>query len=79
VTDLYADSNMYLTGNEVAVAEIFDDTTGAMVLYCAITGTTHNECSSTGSATVAAGDNLEVAVSATAQGNEKEWRVRFRY
>jgi hypothetical protein len=79
VSDMYADTNAYLTGGEIGVVFVYDNTTGALLLTCVVNGETHNHCSASEGGTVAAGDNLEVRVSTSGEAaNEKEWRVRFR-
>jgi hypothetical protein len=84
VSNLYADSNATLSGTETVVVAVIDNTSGATLLSCTVNSTTKSWCSSTGSGTAAAGDNLEVKVTASntkkgANDNEKDWRVRFRY
>jgi hypothetical protein len=60
---------------------VIDNTTGAMLLSCKVDSTSKNHCStSTGTGSAAAGDNIEVKVTAKgSSGDAKEWRVRFRY
>ena len=83
VTNLYADSNATVSGTDTVLVAVIDNTTGATKLSCTVNSTTKNHCSnSSGSGSVAAGDNIEVKVTATpsnGSGNNKSWRVRFRY
>jgi hypothetical protein len=81
VTNLYADSNATVKGSDAALVAVIDNTTGATLLSCTVNSTTVNHCSNTTeSGSAAAGENLEVKVTATgSSGNSKSWRVRFRY
>ena len=83
VTNLYADSNATVKGSDTALVAVIDNTTGATLLSCKVDSTTVNHCSNTTeSGSAAAGDNIEVKVTATpanGSGNSKSWRVRFRY
>jgi hypothetical protein len=81
VSKLYADSNASVSGFDTVFVAVIDNTTGATLLWCAVTSLTKSSCSNTGSSVpVAAGDNIEVKLTATgASGNNKQWRVRFRY
>ena len=79
VSDLYADTSGSLSGSEIAVAFVYDNTTGALLISCTVNSTTKNYCSQASGGTAAAGDNIEVAVSGSGiNANYKEWRVRFR-
>jgi hypothetical protein len=81
VADLYAVTNATVTGGDTVTVAVVDNTTGGPpVLSCTVTSTNKNHCSNTGSGAVAAGDNLEVRVTATGpSGNHASWRVTFRY
>jgi hypothetical protein len=83
VTNLYADSNATVKGSDTALVAVIDNTTGATLLSCKVDSTTVNHCSNTTeSGSAAAGENIEVKVTATpanGSGNSKSWRVRFRY
>jgi hypothetical protein len=81
VTNLYADSNASVTGTDTALVAVIDNTTGATLLSCTVDSTTKSSCSdSSGSGVAAAGDNIEVKLTITgASGNEKLWRVTFRF
>jgi hypothetical protein len=81
VTNLYAETNATVTGANTAVVAVIDNTTGGTLLSCMINSTNRNSCSNTsGSGSAAAGDNVEVRLTATgSSGNNKRWRVRFRY
>jgi hypothetical protein len=64
---------------EVAV---IDNTTGVTLQTCEVTATTKNHGENTGvGGTAAAGDNIEVKVTAPGSrcNNRAAWRVRFRY
>ena len=78
---LYADTNATVTGANTVLVAVIDNTTGVTLLSCTVNSTNKNRCSNTsGSGSAAAGDNIEVKVTATgASGNNKQWRVRFRY
>jgi hypothetical protein len=79
ISDMYADTNAYLTGSEVAVVFVYDNTTGALLQTCVVNGTTHNYCTAGEGGAVAAGDNIEVRISSSgANANYHAWRVRFR-
>jgi hypothetical protein len=81
ISDLYADMEGTVSGSDTAAVAVIDNTTGATLLSCTVNSTSKNHCSNTGSGTAAAGDNLEVQVSANpsnGSGNNKQWRVRFR-
>jgi len=84
VSNLYADSDAILGGTETVVVAVIDNTSGVTLVSCTVNSTTKSWCSNTGSGTAAAGDNLEVKVTASntkkeAHDNNQEWRVRFRY
>jgi hypothetical protein len=81
VTNLYADTSATLTGTDTVLVAVIDNTTGATLLSCTVNSTTTNHCSNTsGSGSGAAGDNIEVKLTATgSSGNSQPWRVRFRY
>jgi hypothetical protein len=81
VSNLYADSNATVSGKDTVLVAVIDNTTGATLLSCTVNSTTKKSCSNTsGSGPVAAGDNIEVKLTATGpSGNNKQWRVRFRY
>jgi hypothetical protein len=83
VTNLYADSNATVKGSDTVLVAVIDSTTGATLISCTVNSTTVNHCSNiTESGSAAAGENIEVKVTATpanGSGNSKSWRVRFRY
>jgi hypothetical protein len=81
VTDLYAETNATLRGSDSVTVAVIDSTTGATLLSCTVNSTTRSSCSNaTGSGSAAAGDNIEVKITATgASGNNAPWRVAFRY
>ena len=81
MTNLYADTDGTVTGTDTAVVAVIDNTTGATLLSCTVNSSTVNHCSATtGSGSAGPGDNIEVKVTANgASGNNKAWRVRFRY
>src|SRR5262249_24994378 len=81
VRDLYADSNATVTDADTVLVAVIDNTTGTTLLSCSVNSTNRNNCSNaTGSGSAAAGDDIEVRVTATGStGNNKRWRVRFRY
>jgi hypothetical protein len=81
VTNLYAETNATVKGSDTASVEAIDNTTGVALLSCTVNSTTKNHCSNTGSsAPVAAGDKIEVKVTANGpSGNSKQWQVTFRY
>jgi hypothetical protein len=81
VTKLYADTGATLKGSDTVLVAVIDNTTGATLLTCTVNSTDKHSCSnSSGSGPVAAGENVEVKVTATgASGNNAQWRVRFRY
>ena len=80
ITDLYAYVAGTVTGSDTALVAVVDNTTGATLLSCTVNATTKNYCANTsGSGTAAAGDNVEVKITATGtSGNSKKWRVSFR-
>jgi hypothetical protein len=81
VSDLYADSSATVAGSDTVAVEVIDDTTGAKLIGCTLTSSSPHSCSNTSEAgSAAAGDNVEVKVTANgASGNEKAWRVTFRF
>ncbi|HEV3284591.1 MAG TPA: hypothetical protein VG010_10325 [Solirubrobacteraceae bacterium] len=81
VSNLYADSNASVSGTDTVLVAVIDNTTGVTLLSCTVTKTSKGSCSNTGgSPSVLAGANIEVKVTATgSSGNNKQWRVRFRY
>ncbi|HEV2982245.1 MAG TPA: hypothetical protein VGX51_12500, partial [Solirubrobacteraceae bacterium] len=81
VSNMYVDSNANVSGSDSVLVAVIDNTTGAPLLSCTVTKASKNTCSNPGSSgPVAAGDNIEVKLTATgSSGNEKQWRVRFRY
>jgi hypothetical protein len=91
VTNLYADSTAHMPPGspEGVLVAVIDNTTGATLLSCTVSspmpsgGPSGATCSNaSGSGTAAAGDNIEVRLTAQFVGpgnNEKAWRVRFRY
>jgi hypothetical protein len=82
VSDLYADTSAVPTGKETALVAVIDNTTGLTLLSCPITSSSKSSCSNTAaSGPVAAGDYIEVRVSASNSSAHYigQWRVRFRY
>jgi hypothetical protein len=81
VSNLYVDSTATVSGKDTVLVAVIDNTTAATLLSCTVNSTSKNTCSNTGSSgPVAAGDNIEVKLTATGpSGSEKQWRVRFRY
>ncbi len=81
VTDLYADTSATVSGTDTVLVAVTDNTTGATLLSCTVTSASPHGCSTgTGSGSAAADDNIEVRVTANgASGNEKLWRVTFRF
>jgi hypothetical protein len=81
VSNLYVDSNANVSGNDTVLVAVIDNTTGATLLSCPVNSASKNTCSNGGSSgPVAAGENIEVKLTATgSSGNNKQWRVRFRY
>ncbi len=82
VSNLYAETNATLSGKEEATVAVIDNTTGVTLLSCTVNSTSKGKCSNTATASVAAaaGDRLEVKVTATGSNcNNKQWQVRFRY
>jgi hypothetical protein len=80
ITDLYAYTSGALAGTDTVLVAVIDNTTGTTLLSCTVNATTKNYCVNTsGSGIAAAGDNVEVKITATgASGNSKKWRVSFR-
>jgi hypothetical protein len=81
VTDLYADTNATVSGTDTVLVAVVDNTTGATLTSCQVNEALKRSCSNNAiRGAAAAGDNIEVKITATgASGNEKLWRVRFRY
>jgi hypothetical protein len=81
VTNLYTDSNATVTGTDAVLVAVIDNTTGATLLSCTVTSSTPHGCSnSSESGSAAAGDNIEVKLTATGtSGTGKMWRVTFRF
>jgi hypothetical protein len=81
VSNVYADTNASVSGSDKVEVAVIDNTTGSTLLSCTVNSTSKNHCSNTGSSgSVAAGNNIEVKVTASGpSGNNKSWRVRFRY
>jgi hypothetical protein len=80
-TSLYADSSATVSGTDTALVAVIDNTTGATLLSCTVTSSSPHGCSNaSGSGSAAAGDNIEVKLTATGvSGKEKLWRVTFRF
>jgi hypothetical protein len=81
VSNLYAVTNgEALHSGESATVAVIDNRTGSILLSCVVNTTTVNHCSnsSTGG-TAAAGDYIEVKITATNTLDGKKWRVAFRY
>jgi hypothetical protein len=70
-----------VTGTDTVLVAVIDNTTGATLLSCQVNKTTKSSCFNNGpGGSAAPGDNIEVKVTATgSSGNNKQWRVRFRY
>ena len=67
-------------GTSTYVVEVVNNSTGLTLLTCTATGATAFCQNNTGSASVAAGDYLEVREGGASTSTEmKEWRVTFRY
>jgi hypothetical protein len=81
VTNLYADSSAVVSGTDTVLVAVIDNTTGATLISCTVTSSSPHSCSNTsGSGAVAAGENIEVKLTATGtSGNSKLWRVTFRF
>lgn len=81
VSNMYVGSNASLSGTDTVLVAVIDNTTGATLLTCTVTKASKGSCSnSTGSGSVAPGENIEVKLTATgSSGTGKQWRVRFRY
>jgi hypothetical protein len=81
VSNLYVDSNASLSGSDTMLVAVIDNSTATTLLSCTVTKASKGACSNaSGSGAVAAGENIEVKLTATgSSGNNKQWRVRFRY
>jgi hypothetical protein len=81
VSNLYADSNAAVTGTDTVLVAVTDNTTGATLLTCTLTSSSPKSCANaSGGGAVAAGDNIEVKITATGMsGTSKMWRVTFRF
>ena len=81
MTGLYADTNATVTSTDTVLVAVIDNTTGATVLSCTVDSTTTNHCSNASeSGFAAAGDNIEVKLTAAGpSGNSQQCRVRFGY
>jgi hypothetical protein len=81
VTNLYAETSATVTGADTVLVAVIDNTTATTLLSCTVTSAPPKGCSNTsGSGSAAAGDNIEVKLTATgSSGNLKPWRVTFRY
>jgi hypothetical protein len=81
VTNLYADSNAVVSGTDTVLVAVIDNTTGTTLLSCTVNSTNTSNCSnSSESGAAAAGENIEVKLTATgASGTGKLWRVTFRF
>jgi hypothetical protein len=75
------DSNASLSGSDTVLVAVIDNSTATALLSCTVTKASKGSCSNaSGSGAVAAGENIEVKLTATgSSGNNKQWRVRFRY
>jgi hypothetical protein len=81
VSNLYAVTTGEAThGTDSATVAVIDNRTGATLISCTVNSTTVNHCanSSTGG-TAAAGDYIEVKITATTKLGNGKWRVTFRY
>ena len=81
VTNLYADTNITLSGTETATVAVIDNTTGAMLLSCTVTAGKSSCSNAKESGTAAPGENIEVKVTDPGSrcNDRASWRVRFRY
>ena len=79
ITDLYAYTSANVMGANTVRVAVIDNTTEATLLFCIVNATTKNYCSnSIASGSAAAGDNIEVKVTAFGpSGASKKWRVTF--
>ena len=69
-------------GQIKATVTIIDNTTGVALLSCTVNSASKGKCANTGTASVAAaaGDRLELKVTASGSNcNNKQWQARFRY
>jgi hypothetical protein len=81
VSNLYAvTSGEAAHSADTATVAVIDNTTGATLLSCTINNTTVNHCSNSSSGgSAAAGQYIEVKITASSQLSNKKWRVLFRY
>jgi hypothetical protein len=81
VSNLFAEAETRVTGTDTVLVAVIDNATGGTLLSCTVDSSTVNYCSNTGgSGSAAARDKIEVKVTATGpSGNNKPWRVTFRY
>ncbi len=81
VTNLYAETNVTMRETETATVAVIDNTTAKTLLSCTVEKS-KSSCGNTGTGgTAAAGDNIEVKVTAPGfpRNGRALWRVRFRY
>jgi hypothetical protein len=81
VSNLYVVTSGEAThSSDSATVAVIDNKTGATLISCVVNSTTVNHCSnsSTGG-TAAAGDYIEVKLTATSKLASSKWRVTFRY
>ena len=81
VTNLYADTNITLSGTETATVAVIDNTTGAMLLSCTVTAGKSSCSNAKESGTAAPGENIEVKVTDPGSrcNDRASGRVGFRY
>jgi hypothetical protein len=84
-SQLYADTEAAVTGTATMTVEVVDNTTSAVLISCTVNSTNKNHCfKESGSGKAEPGENIEVRLAANPNtdknsGNNKAWRVRFRY
>jgi hypothetical protein len=81
VSGLYADTNASVSGSDTVLVAVTDNTTGKALVSCTVNSTNKTNCSNSSvSGFAKGGDNIEVKLTASgSSGNNKQWRVRFRY
>jgi hypothetical protein len=66
------------TGSASHSVQVLNNTTGSVILYCSITaGNTY--CQNTGTASVPAGQYLQVRIDNVSGASNRRFRVTFRY
>jgi hypothetical protein len=81
VTNLYADTGASVSGADTVLVAVVDNTKAVTLLSCTVDATSKNHClNASGSGSAAAGDNIEVKLTASgASGDKAKWRVTFRF